>query len=167
VARRREKVELAPAAKTQKSTTAARSSRRRSRRGGDVRYHDRHRRVVRDHPHPGADRAVQRYIVHSHSAGAASAARETVRAAICSRINVLSNGNSGIRLKVVECMVDMLNKGVTPVVFDKGSVGACGDLSPMSQMALVLLGEGERSSQGRAMSGAEAMKAAGVNADPV
>ena len=87
---------------------------------------------------------------------------ETVRAAMCSRINVLSNGHSGIRLKVVECMVDMLNKGVTPVVFDKGSVGACGDLSPMSQMALVLLGEGEAFYQGERMSGAEAMKAAGV-----
>jgi histidine ammonia-lyase len=112
---------------------------------------------------PEQTEQFQRYIVYSHSAGCGvPLPEETVRAAICSRINVLSNGHSGIRLKVVECMIDMLNKGVTPVVYDKGSVGACGDLSPMSQMALVLLGEGEAFYQGKRMSGAEAMKAAGV-----
>jgi histidine ammonia-lyase len=81
---------------------------------------------------------------------------------MCSRINVLANGHSGIRLAIVDTLIQMLNKGVTPVVFEKGSVGACGDLSPMSQMALVLLGEGEAYYQGTRMPGAEAMKAAGV-----
>jgi histidine ammonia-lyase len=112
---------------------------------------------------PEQTEQFQRYIVYSHSAGCGvPLPEESVRAGMLSRINVLSNGNSGIRLKVVETLVDMLNKGVTPVVFDKGSVGACGDLSPMSQMALVLLGEGEAYFQGKRMSGAEAMKAAGV-----
>uniref|UniRef100_A0A7C4GHA9 Histidine ammonia-lyase n=1 Tax=candidate division WOR-3 bacterium TaxID=2052148 RepID=A0A7C4GHA9_UNCW3 len=112
---------------------------------------------------PEQTEKFQRYIVYSHSAGCGvPLPEEAVRAGICSRINVLSNGHSGIRLKVVETLVEMLNRGVTPVVFDKGSVGACGDLSPMSQMALVLLGEGEAFYQGRRMSGAEAMKAAGI-----
>jgi histidine ammonia-lyase len=105
----------------------------------------------------------QRYIVYSHSAGCGvPLPEEVVRAGICSRINVLSKGNSGIRLKVVETLVEMLNRGVTPVVFDKGSVGASGDLAPMSQMALVLLGDGEAYYKGRRMSGKEAMAAAGI-----
>ena len=112
---------------------------------------------------PEQTEQFQRYIVYSHSAGCGiPLPEETVRAAMLSRCNVLSIGNSGIRLKVVETMVEMLNKGVTPVVYDKGSVGACGDLSPMSQMALVLLGEGEAFYKGKRMSGAEAMKAAGI-----
>ncbi len=112
---------------------------------------------------PEQTRQFQRYLVYSHSAGCGEPLpEEVVRAAMCSRINVLANGHSGIRLKVVETLVEMLNKGVTPVVFDRGSVGACGDLSPMSQMALVLLGEGEAYYQGKRMSGAEALRAAGI-----
>lgn len=112
---------------------------------------------------PEQTRQFQRYLVYSHSAGCGDPLpEEVVRAAICSRVNVLANGNSGIRLKVVETLVAMLNKGVTPVVFDRGSVGACGDLSPMSQMALVLLGEGEAFYQGKRLSGAEALRAAGI-----
>ncbi len=106
---------------------------------------------------PEQTRQFQRYLVYSHSAGCGEPLPEpVVRAAICSRINVLANGNSGIRLKVVELLIELLNRGVTPVVFDRGSVGACGDLSPMSQMALVLLGEGEAYYQGKRLSGAEA-----------
>jgi histidine ammonia-lyase len=112
---------------------------------------------------PDQLKQFQRYIVYSHSAGCGKPLPvEVVRAAICSRCNVLSKGHSGIRLKVVETLVEMLNKGVTPVVFDKGSVGACGDLSPMSQLALVLLGEGEAYFDGKRMTGKEAMTAAGV-----
>jgi histidine ammonia-lyase len=112
---------------------------------------------------PEQTRQFQRYLVYSHSAGCGDPLPEpVVRAAICSRINVLANGNSGIRLKVVELLVELLNRGVTPVVFDRGSVGACGDLSPMSQMALVLLGEGEAYYQGKRLSGGEALKAAGL-----
>ncbi|MGQ9707567.1 MAG: histidine ammonia-lyase [bacterium] len=112
---------------------------------------------------PEQTREFQRYLVYSHSAGCGEPLpEEVVRAAICSRINVLANGNSGIRLKVVETLIALLNRGVTPVVFDRGSVGACGDLSPMSQMALVLIGEGEAFYSGKRMSGAEALKAAGI-----
>ncbi|MBN2537629.1 aromatic amino acid lyase, partial [candidate division WOR-3 bacterium] len=99
---------------------------------------------------PDQLKQFQRYLVYSHSAGCGQPLpEEVVRAGMCSRVNVLSKGHSGLRLKVVETLVAMLNKGVTPVVFDKGSVGACGDLSPMSQMAIVLLGEGEAFYQGR------------------
>lgn len=112
---------------------------------------------------PEQTRQFQRYLVYSHSAGCGEPLpEEVVRAAICSRINVLANGNSGIRLRVVETLIELLNKGVTPVVFDRGSVGACGDLSPMSQMALVLLGEGEAFYQGKRLNGAEALRAAGI-----
>ncbi|MEO0079809.1 MAG: histidine ammonia-lyase [candidate division WOR-3 bacterium] len=112
---------------------------------------------------PEQTRAFQRFLVYSHSAGCGTPLPiEVVRAAICSRINVLAQGYSGIRLKVVETLVAMLNKGVTPVVFDRGSVGACGDLSPMSQMALVLLGEGEAFYQGERLPGALAMERAGI-----
>jgi histidine ammonia-lyase len=105
----------------------------------------------------------QRYLVYSHSAGCGKPLPgEIVRAAMCSRINILSKGHSGIRFLLVETLIAMLNKGVTPVVFDKGSVGACGDLSPMSQMALVLLGEGEAYLDGVRMPGKEAMDKAGV-----
>ena len=112
---------------------------------------------------PDQTRDFQRYLVYSHSAGCGTPLpQEVVRAAMCSRINVLAHGHSGPRLLIVETLMEMLNKGVTPVVYDKGSVGACGDLSPMSQMALVLLGEGEAYFEGRRLPGAEAMKAAGV-----
>ncbi len=112
---------------------------------------------------PDQIRAFQRYIVYSHAAGCGEPLPiEVVRAAMCSRINVLSNGHSGPRLLIVETLLRMLNAGVTPVVFDKGSVGACGDLSPMSQMAIVLLGEGEAFFDGRRLAGADAMRAAGV-----
>ena len=112
---------------------------------------------------PEQTRAFQRYLVYSHSAGCGVPLPiEVVRAAMCSRINVLAQGHSGIRLAVVQTLVEMLNRGVTPVVFDKGSVGACGDLSPMSQMALVLLGEGEAFYQGRRLPGAQAMKEAQI-----
>ena len=112
---------------------------------------------------PDQLKRFQRLLVYSHSAGCGKPLpEEVVRAAMCSRINILSLGNSGIRLKIVETLVDMLNKGVTPVVFDKGSVGACGDLSPMSQMAIVLLGEGEAFYKGERMPGDKAMVAAGI-----
>ena len=163
VARRREKVELAPAAKTRINNCRAFIEEKVKARAVMYGITTGIGELSETILTPEQTEQFQRYIVYSHSAGCGvPLPEETVRAAICSRINVLSNGNSGIRLKVVECMVDMLNKGVTPVVFDKGSVGACGDLSPMSQMALVLLGEGEAFYQGRRMSGAEAMKAAGV-----
>ena len=105
----------------------------------------------------------QRYLIYSHAAGIGKPLpEEVVRAAITTRINVHCHGNSGQRPIVTQTLVEMLNRGVTPVMFDKGSVGACGDLSPMGQMALVLIGEGEAFYQGQRLSGKAAMDAAGV-----
>ena len=85
----------------------------------------------------------QKYLIYNHAAGIGEPAPlEYIRAAMVSRINVHANGNSGCRLKITETLIEMLNKGVTPHVCQKGSVGACGDLAPMAQLALVLLGEG-------------------------
>ena len=87
---------------------------------------------------------------------------ETVRAAMLLRINALSRGNSGIRLSTLETLLAMLNAGVHPVIPEKGSLGASGDLAPLAHMVLVMLGEGEAEYQGCVMPGAEAMKAAGI-----
>ena len=84
----------------------------------------------------------QRYLIYNHAAGIGDPAPiEYVRGAIASRINVHARGRSGCRPEITLTLVEMLNKGVTPVVCQKGSVGASGDLAPMSQIALLLLGE--------------------------
>ena len=85
-----------------------------------------------------------------------------MRAAILGRINCHCHGHSGLRLVVTETLAELLNKGVTPVMCEKGSVGACGDLSPMAQMALVPMGEGEAFYKGERLPGAEALKRAGI-----
>lgn len=86
----------------------------------------------------------QRYLVYNHAAGIGEPASiETVRAAMLGRINVHAHGNSGNRPEITETLIEMLNKGVTPFVCQKGSVGASGDLAPMSQIARLLLGEGK------------------------
>jgi len=105
----------------------------------------------------------QKYLIYNHSAGiGAPVPIPEVRAAMLSRINVHANGYSGCRPEITLTYVEMLNKGVTPVVCQKGSVGACGDLSPMSQMALVLMGEGEAFYQGERLPGRVAMERAGI-----
>ena len=106
----------------------------------------------------------QRYLVYSHAAGCGEPmSEEDARASILSRLNTHCWGHSGIRYELVELMIEMLNRGVNPVMCQKGSVGASGDLSPMAQMALVLMGEGEAFFQGKRLSGAEALKAAGIS----
>ncbi len=105
----------------------------------------------------------QKYLIYNHSAGIGKPAPiEHVRAALLSRINVHALGYSAVRLEITQTFVDMLNKGVTPVVCEKGSVGACGDLSPMSQMALLLMGEGEAFYKGERMPGKVAFEKAGI-----
>ena len=112
---------------------------------------------------PEQTRQFQKYLIYSHAAGCGEPIpKDAVRASILSRINVLCNGRSGLRPIVVETLVEMLNRGVTPVMCQRGSVGACGDLSPMAQMALVPLGEGEAFYDGARMSGKEAMEKAGI-----
>ena len=105
----------------------------------------------------------QKYLIYNHSAGIGEPAPiEHVRAAMLSRINVHANGHSGCRPEITQTYIDMLNKGVTPVVCSKGSVGACGDLSPMSQIALLLLGEGEAFYNSERLPGKKAMEKAGI-----
>jgi histidine ammonia-lyase len=105
----------------------------------------------------------QRYLIYNHAAGIGEPAPiEVVRGAIASRINVHARGYSGCRPEITLTLVDMLNKGVTPVVCQKGSVGASGDLAPMSQIALLLMGEGEAYYQDRRLPGREAMEKAGI-----
>jgi len=112
---------------------------------------------------PEMGEQLQKNIVYSHAAGVGKVLPiNAVRSAMTLRINTLSRGNSGVRLSTVQTIADMLNKGVTPVVFEKGSVGASGDLSPMSQIALVVMGEGEALYKGERIPGAEAMDRAGI-----
>lgn len=105
----------------------------------------------------------QRYLIYNHAAGIGDPAPiEHVRAALAGRINVHAHGNSGCRPEITLTMVEMLNKGVTPVVCQKGSVGASGDLAPMAQAALLLMGEGEAFFQGEQLPGHEALRRAGI-----
>ncbi|MBM3125186.1 MAG: aromatic amino acid lyase [Chloroflexi bacterium] len=105
----------------------------------------------------------QKYLIYNHAAGIGEPAPiEHVRGALAGRINVHAHGNSGCRPEITLTLVEMLNKGVTPVVCQKGSVGASGDLAPMAQAALLLMGEGEAFYQGGRLSGQEVMKRAGI-----
>ncbi len=105
----------------------------------------------------------QKYLVYNHAAGIGDPAPiEYVRGAMLGRINVHAHGNSGIRPEITLTLVEMLNKGVTPFVCQKGSVGASGDLAPMSQIALLLMGEGEAYYQGELLPGKTAMEKAGI-----
>jgi histidine ammonia-lyase len=105
----------------------------------------------------------QKYLIYNHAAGIGDPAPiEYVRGAITGRINVHAHGMSGIRPEITLTLVEMLNKGVTPVVCQKGSVGACGDLAPMSQIALLLLGEGEAYYNGERLPGKVAFEKAGI-----
>ncbi|MBI5704821.1 MAG: HAL/PAL/TAL family ammonia-lyase [Chloroflexota bacterium] len=108
-------------------------------------------------------REFQKYLIYNHAAGIGEPAPvEYVRAALASRINVHAHGNSGCRPEITLTLVEMLNKGVTPVVCQKGSVGASGDLAPMAQAALLLMGEGEAFYNGERLPGHEAMRRAGI-----
>ncbi|HHL58037.1 MAG TPA: aromatic amino acid lyase, partial [Bacteroidetes bacterium] len=105
----------------------------------------------------------QKYLIYNHAAGIGDAMPEDhVRAAMLGRINVHAHGNSGIRPEITLTLVEMLNKGVTPYVCKKGSVGASGDLAPMSQIALLLLGEGDAFYKGELLDGKEAFARAGI-----
>lgn len=105
----------------------------------------------------------QKYLIYNHSAGIGDPAPiEYVRGAMAARVNVHAHGNSAVRLEVTQTLVEMLNKGVTPFVCQKGSVGACGDLAPMSQIALLMMGEGKAYYKGELLEGREALERAGI-----
>ncbi|NID06784.1 aromatic amino acid lyase [Luteibacter jiangsuensis] len=87
---------------------------------------------------------------------------EVVRAMLAIRVNTLMKGHSGIRVETLRALAELLNRDVIPVVPEKGSVGASGDLAPLSHLAIVLLGGGEAFYKGERMPGAKALAAAGL-----
>ncbi len=106
---------------------------------------------------------LQKNLILSHATGVGkNLSIEETRAVMLLRINVLAKGHSGIRLSTLQTLIDMLNKGVHPCIPEKGSVGASGDLAPLSHLALVLLGEGKAEYNGNIISGKEALKAIGI-----
>ncbi|GGP54397.1 histidine ammonia-lyase [Shewanella algicola] len=106
---------------------------------------------------------LQRSIVLSHAAGIGQYMQDaTVRLMMVLKINSLSRGFSGIRLEVIEFLIQLVNAGVYPCVPEKGSVGASGDLAPLAHMCLPLLGEGEMSYKGQIISASEGLEIAGL-----
>ena len=106
---------------------------------------------------------LQKSIVLSHAAGIGKfMSDETVRLMMVLKINSLSRGYSGIRLKVINALIDLVNAQVYPCVPQKGSVGASGDLAPLAHMSTVLLGEGQARHNGKIITGLEAMQIAGL-----
>ena len=107
---------------------------------------------------------LQENILMSHAAGVGNILdKETVRAIMALRIKDLARGHSGIRLETVNCLTDLLNRGVCPVVPEKGSVGASGDLAPLAHLCLILIGQGEAFYDGQRIPGAEALKRCGMD----
>ncbi len=107
--------------------------------------------------------ALQRNILYSHAVGTgAPFEREVVRAMMLIRANTLATGHSGIRLETLNLLLEMLNRGVTPVVPRQGSLGASGDLAPLAHMALVLIGEGEAEVDGEVLPGRAALARVGL-----
>jgi histidine ammonia-lyase len=108
-------------------------------------------------------KSFQRYLIYNHAAGIGDPAPvEYVRAAMVSRVNVHAKGRSGLRLDATQMLVEMLNRGVTPYVCQKGSVGASGDLAPMSQVALAAIGQGQAWYRGELLDASVALKRAGL-----
>ena len=106
---------------------------------------------------------LQENILMSHAAGVGNILdKETVRAIMTLRIKDLARGHSGIRLETVRFLINLLNCGVCPVIPEKGSVGASGDLAPLAHLSLILIGQGEAFYESRRMSGLEVLKKCGM-----
>jgi histidine ammonia-lyase len=106
---------------------------------------------------------LQRNLILSHATGVGEHLPEdVVRSAMMLRANSLAKGYSGIRLSTVEMLVSMLNKRIYPAIPAKGSVGASGDLAPLSHMVLVMLGEGHAYVNGQLLEGTEVLKTCGL-----
>jgi len=106
---------------------------------------------------------LQVNLLRSHAVGVGpSFPTDVVRAMLLLRANALAKGYSGIRKETLQLLVDLLNRGVHPVIPSQGSLGASGDLAPLAHMALVLIGEGKAEYEGRVLSGKEALAAAGL-----
>ena len=108
-------------------------------------------------------KTLQRNLIITHAVGAGEPfSREASRGIMLLRVNNLAKGFSGARLEVVETLIAMLNRGVTPVIPQKGSLGASGDLAPLSHMVLPMIGLGQAVFNGTVLPGAEAMARAGI-----
>jgi histidine ammonia-lyase len=108
-------------------------------------------------------RELQLNLVRSHSCGLGPPLSEAeARALLLLRANVLAEGFSGCRPVLIESLIVMLNRGITPVIPEKGSVGASGDLAPLAHLALTVIGEGEAFYRGERMPGAEALQRAEI-----
>ena len=106
---------------------------------------------------------LQLNLVRSHACGIGNPLSEPeVRAMMLLRANVLALGFSGIRLEIIDTLCELLNRRVSPVIPEKGSVGASGDLAPLAHLALSLIGEGEAFFQGERMESREALRRAGL-----
>ena len=106
---------------------------------------------------------LQTNLVRSHAGGVGQPLSEgESRAMLLLRANVLAKGFSGCRVELVQLLVELLNAGVHPVIPEKGSVGASGDLAPLAHLALVAIGEGEAFYKGERMAGGEALRRAGL-----
>jgi histidine ammonia-lyase len=106
---------------------------------------------------------LQVNLLRSHAAGVGEPLSiPVVRATMALRVNVLAKGFSGIRLETLERLIDLLNRGVHPVVPSRGSVGASGDLAPLAHLALVLIGEGEVWDGDRHITGADGLARADI-----
>lgn len=106
---------------------------------------------------------LQYNIIVSHAVGAGDPLdTATVRAVMLIRANTLARGHSGIRVETLQLLLDMLNSGVHPRIPQKGSLGASGDLAPLAHMALVLIGLGEAEYRGEMLTGADALRRAGL-----
>jgi len=106
---------------------------------------------------------LQKNLIMSHACGVGKPfSEEVTRAIMLLRANTLANGHSGVHLRVVGTLIEMLNRGVHPVIPEKGSLGASGDLANLAHVALVMIGLGEAVYKGKTYSGKTAMKKAGV-----
>ncbi|MDW7739386.1 MAG: histidine ammonia-lyase [Bacillota bacterium] len=106
---------------------------------------------------------LQKNLIASHAAAVGDPLPENVvRAVLLLRINALARGFSGVRALLMDKLVELLNRGIVPVIPEQGSLGASGDLAPLSHLALVLTGQGEAFFEGIRMSGAEALTSAGI-----
>ena len=110
---------------------------------------------------------LQRNLIISHACGVGEPLEEDiVRAVMLLRINNLSQGYSGVRVETLNTLVNMLNNDVHPIIPEKGSLGASGDLAPLAHMVLTMIGEGEAIYNGKRMTSKEAMNLAGVDILP-
>jgi histidine ammonia-lyase len=106
---------------------------------------------------------LQHNLLRSHAAGVGEPLSEDVtRAMLLLLAASLARGNSGVRVEIVQLIIDLLNTRITPIIPSRGSVGASGDLAPLAHLALVLVGEGEASYHGQSLSGQEALQQAGL-----